>query len=165
MKKIILAALAVAAFGAQAADEGVYVGLNHNHTKFKYDNDNENETRNAVGVYGGYRVGNIAGEVSRFQKTKDDVKTVITDFAAIPRLNVAKDVDVLGKVGIRYSEVSGQEGGDSFKEKGTSLVVGAGVEYTFMPQLTARAMVDYSSKTFGESVKTTTTTVGVAYKF
>lgn len=161
MKKIILAALAVAAFGAQAADEGSYVGLNHNNFKFSCDDCGDLKSQNTVGIYGGYRMGNIAGEVSRFQKTNNGVKAVITDFAAIPRLNVAKDVDLLGKVGLRHSEISGGDG----KFSGTSLVVGAGVEYTFMPQVSARAMVDYSSKTFGEPIKTTTTTVGVAYKF
>ncbi len=159
MKKIILAALAVAAFGVQAADEGAYAGLSYN--KFKFGCDGCSGSDSAVGVYGGYRMGNIAGEVSRFQKTAGDAKAVITDFAAIPRLNVAKDVDLLGKVGLRYSEISG--GGEKFS--GTSLVVGAGVEYTFMPQVSARAMVDHSSKTFGESIKTTTATLGVAYKF
>lgn len=159
MKKIILAALAVAAFGVQAADEGAYIGLNYNNFKAKCDDCSGSES--AVGVYGGYRMGNIAGEVSRFQKTQDGTKSVFTDFAAIPRLNVAKDVDLLGKVGIRYSENTSN--GEKFT--GRSLVVGAGVEYTLMPQLSARAMVDYSSKTFGESIKTTTTTVGVAYKF
>lgn len=161
MKKIILAALAVVAFGAQAADEGVYVGLTGNSTKLSCD-DCTGSSQTSVGIYGGYRIGNLAGEVARFQKTDDaGVKVVITDFAAIPRYNVAKDVDLLGKVGIRYSEISF----DGEKSTGSSLVVGAGVEYTFMPQVSARAMVDYSSKTFGESVKTTTTTVGVAYKF
>lgn len=159
MKKIILAALAVAAFGAQAADEGVYAGVNYN--KFKLGCDDCSGSENAVGVYGGYRMGNIAGEVSRFQKTIDGTKFVYTDVSAVPRMNVAKDVDLLAKVGIRHSELT--ESG--VKASGTSLVVGAGVEYTFMPQVSARAMVDYSSKTFGESVKTTTTTVGVAYKF
>ena len=161
MKKVILAALAVAAFTAQAADEGVYAGLNYNNFKSSCDDCGDSESQNAVGIYGGYRMGNIAGEVSRFQKTDNGVKAVITDFAAIPRLNVAKDVDLLGKVGLRHSEISG----DGEKFSGTSLVVGAGVEYTFMPQVSARAMIDYSAKTFGESVKTTTATVGVAYKF
>lgn len=159
MKKIILAALAVAAFGVQAADEGAYVGLNYNHAKLSANGESASE--NAVGVYGGYRMGNIAGEVSRFQKSIDGAKYIYTDVSAIPRLNIAKDVDLLGKVGLRYSEFSG--GGENLS--GTSLVVGAGVEYTFMPQVSARAMVDYSSKTFGESIKTTTATLGVAYKF
>ena len=163
MKKIILAALAVAAFGAQAADEGAYAGLNYNHIKLSGDGSG---SENAVGFYAGYRMGNIAGEVARFQKTVDGDKLIVTDIAAIPRLNVAKDVDVLGKVGIRYSEASGVDEDGSFKEKGTSLVVGAGVEYTVMPQLSVRAMVDYSNKTFGVSgVHATTTTLGVAYKF
>ena len=163
MKKIILAAVAVAAFGAQAADEGAYAGLNYNHIKFSGD---ASGSENAVGFYAGYRMGNIAGEVARFQKTVDGEKLIVTDIAAIPRLNVAKDVDLLGKVGIRYSEVSGVDEDGSFKEKGTSLVVGAGVEYTVLPQVSVRAMVDYSNKTFGLSgAHATTTTVGVAYKF
>jgi opacity protein-like surface antigen len=164
MKKVILAALAVAAFSAQAAgmaaDEGYYVGLNTNHTKFTCDNCTGMST-NALGVYGGYRMGNIAGEVAHFQKSTNGVDVIITDFSVIPRINVAKDVDVLGKLGVRYS--SGKE--NSLENSGTSLVVGAGVEYTFMPQVSARAMVDYSSDTFGVSTKTTTTTIGVAYKF
>lgn len=161
MKKIALAVLAMAAIGAQAADEGAYVGLNTNHVKLSCDTCT-GSAQNAVGIYGGYRMGAIAAEVSHFQKTDDsDMKVVITDVAVIPRYNVAKDVDLLGKVGIRHSEAS-----DNFlKFTGNSLVVGAGIEYTFMPQVTARAIVDYSSKTFGESVKTTTTTIGVAYKF
>ena len=164
MKKIILAALAVAAFGAQAADEGAYAGLNYNHASFSGD---ASGSENAVGFYAGYRMGNIAGEIARFQKTVGGDKLTVTDIAAVPRLNVAKDVDLLGKVGIRYSEISGaDEDGAAFKEKGTSLVVGAGIEYTVMPQLSVRAMVDYSNKTFGLSgAHATTTTLGVAYKF
>ena len=160
MKKIILAALAVAAFGVQAADEGAYVGLNTNHAKFTCDGC-VGVSGNAVGIYGGYRKGNIAGEVAHFQKTISDVDVTITDVSVIPYINVAKDVDVLGKLGVRHS--SGKD--STLETSGTSLVIGAGVEYTFTPQVTARAMVDYSSKTFGESTKTTTTTLGVAYKF
>ena len=163
MKKIILAAMAVATFGAQAADEGAYVGVNYNHTKLSGEGSG---SRNTAGFYAGYRAGNIAGEVARFQKTVDGAKLVITDFAVIPRMNVAKDVDLLGKVGIRYSEISGEDNNGTFKEKGNSLVVGAGVEYNVMPQVSVRAMVDYSNKTFGLSGShATTTTVGVAYKF
>jgi hypothetical protein len=163
MEKIILAALAVAAFGAQAADEGAYVGLNYNHIKFSGD---ASGSQNATGFYAGYRMGNVAGELARFQKTVDNEKFVVTDIAAIPRLNIAKDVDLLGKVGIRYSEISGTDEDGPFKEKGTSLVVGAGVEYTLMPQVSVRAMVDYSNKTFGlPGAHATTTALGVAYKF
>lgn len=159
MKKVILVAMAVSALGAQAAEEGVYVGLNFNHVKLSTDAGSG--SGGVAGVYGGYRVGDIAGEISRLQKTKDGIKIVFTDFAAIPRMNVAKDVDVLGKVGVRHTEISAEGG----KASGTSLVIGAGVEYAVMPQLSVRAMVDYSNKTFGESIKATTTTIGVAYKF
>ncbi len=159
MKKTILLTLALTAFGAQAAGDGIYAGLNHNH--FKLSSDDVSGSLNAVGVYGGYRMGNFAGEVSRFQKTDEGVKTVLTDFSLIPRLAVAKDVDVLAKLGLRHSEMS--EGND--KLTGTSLVVGAGVEYTLMPQLSTRVMVDHTSKTFGKSIKTTTTTIGLAYRF
>jgi opacity protein-like surface antigen len=160
MKKIILAALVVAAFGAQAANEGAYAGLNYGSYNISCDGCSGG-SESAVGVFGGYQMGNIAAEVSRVQKTKDGVKFVYTDFAAIPRINVAKDVNVLGKVGLRQSEISDS----TEKFSGTSLVIGAGVEYAFTPQVTARAMVDYSNKTFGESVKATSTTIGVAYKF
>ena len=164
MKKIALAALAMAAIGAQAADEGAYVGLNTNHVKLSCDTCT-GSAQNAVGMYGGYRMGAIAGEVSRFQKTDEfGVKLVITDFVAIPRYNVAKDVDLLGKIGIRHAEVSDS----TEKFTGNSLVVGVGMEYTLMPQVAVRAMVDYSNKTlkvFDQSIKATTTTVGVAYKF
>jgi outer membrane autotransporter protein len=159
MKKIILAALAVVAFGAQAADEGAYAGLNYNNAKLSVDG--ESDSTNTIGVFGGYRMGNIAGEISRMQKTNNGVKFIYTDFAVIPRVNVAKDVDVLGKVGLRNSEIS--EG--TFKASGNSLVLGAGVEFAILPQVTLRAMLDYSNKTFGESIKATTTTIGVAYKF
>jgi len=159
MKKIASAVLALMAIGAQAADDGVYVGVTHNHFALSGDGSGSD---NAFGLYAGYRMGFIAGEVSRFQKTVDGDKFVYTDIAAIPHLNLAKDVDLIGKVGIRSSEVSG--GG--FKDSGTSIVVGAGIEYSFMPQLTARALVDYSNKSYGLSgVRTTTTTIGVAYKF
>jgi opacity protein-like surface antigen len=165
MKKIAIAVLALMAIGAQAAgmsnEDGVYVGLTGNSTKLSCD-DCTGSAQTSVGIYGGYRMGNISAEVARYQKTDDvGVKVVITDFAAIPRLNVAKDVDLLGKVGIRHGEISN----DIEKFTGNSLVIGAGVEYTVMPQVTARAMFDYSNKTFGESVKTKTMTVGVAYKF
>jgi outer membrane autotransporter protein len=159
MKKIILAALAVAAFGAQAADEGAYAGLNFSLITLSANGDYGSE--NTTGLYAGYRMGNIAGEISRSQKTIDGLKFVFTDVALIPRMNIAKDVDLLGKVGVRRSEVSDADE----KVSGTSLVVGAGLEYTLMPQVAVRAMVDYSPKTFGESINATTATVGVAYKF
>jgi opacity protein-like surface antigen len=159
MKKIILAALAVAAFGAQAADEGAYVGLNYGNYKLSCDDCSGSES--AVGFYGGYRMGNLAAEISRAQKTVDGVKFIYTDVAVIPRMNVAKDLDVIGKVGLRHSEIS--DSTDKFS--GNSLVVGAGVEYAIMPQVLVRGMIDYSTKTFGESTKATTTTIGVAYKF
>ena len=160
MKKIVLAALAVVAMGAQAADDGFYAGANYNH--FKLSGDNASGSDNAVGIYAGYRVGAIAGEISRFQKTVSGEKFVYTDVSAIPHLNVAKDVDVIGKVGFRRSEAT--DTGEKFS--GTSLVFGAGVEYTVMPQVTVRALVDYSNKSFGDSqAHTTTTTLGVAYKF
>jgi opacity protein-like surface antigen len=160
MKKIVLAALAVVAMGAQAADEGVYGGLNYNHAKAGGD---ATGSLNGVGLYGGYRMGDIAVEVSRWQKTDDSgAKNVFLDIAAIPRMNVAKDVDVIGKVGVRRSEQTDT----GYSAKGTSLVVGAGLEYNVMPQLTLRALVDYSNKTFGESgFHLTTSTLGVAYKF
>lgn len=160
MKKVILAALAVVAFGAQAADEGAYAGLNYGSYNLSCDGCTGG-SESAMGVYGGYQMGNIAAEVSRAQKTNNGVKFVYTDIAVIPRINVAKDVNVLGKVGLRQSEIS--DSTENFS--GTSLVIGAGVEYTIMPQVTVRAMVDYSNKTFGEPVKATTTTIGVAYKF
>jgi opacity protein-like surface antigen len=160
MKKVILAALAAVALGAQAADQGAYAGLSYGNYKLSCDSCS-GDSENAVGVYGGYRMGNIAGEVSRVQKTVDGNKFVYTDLAAVPRLAIAKDVDLLGKAGVRHSEISsGNE-----KLSGTSLVIGAGVEYTFMPNVTARAMFDYSKKTFGESTKAKNTTFGVAYKF
>jgi outer membrane autotransporter protein len=163
MKKIALAVMAFAAMGAQAADEGAYVGLNYNDIKFS---GNASGSEKAVGFYAGYRMGNIGGEIARFQKTTDGEKLIVTDIAAIPRLNVAKDVDLLGKVGIRYSENSGQDDNGSFKDKGTSLVVGAGVEYSVLPQVSVRAMVDYSNKTLGLSgAHATTKTIGVSYKF
>ena len=160
MKKIILAALAVAAFGAQAADESAYVGLNYGNYKLTCD-DCSGGSESAVGFYGGYRMGNFAAEISRAQKTVDGAKFIYTDFAVIPRMNVAKDVDVIGKVGLRHSEISDS----TDKLSGNSLVVGAGVEYAIMPQVLVRGMIDYSTKTFGESIKATTTTIGVAYKF
>lgn len=160
MKKVALAMLAVVAMGAQAADDGFYGGLNQNHLKASGDG---NGTLNATGVYGGYRMGDVAVEVSRFQKTNDaGTKNLFWDISAIPHLNVAKDVDVIGKVGLRKSEQSA----DGEKLSGTSLVVGAGIEYKVMPQITLRALVDYSNKTFGESgFRVTTTSLGVAYKF
>jgi opacity protein-like surface antigen len=164
MKKFTMAVLAFTAISAQAAgmanDESFYVGLNTNHAKFTC-NSCTGASGNAVGIYGGYRKENIAGEIAHFQKTIDGVDVSITDVSLIPHINVAKDVDVLGKLGVRYSK--GKE--NTREASGTSLVIGAGVEYTLMPQISVRAMVDYTSNTFGVSTKTTTTTVGVAYKF
>jgi opacity protein-like surface antigen len=158
MKKIALALLAVVAMGAQASDDGVYIGVSENHVKIEANG--ASDSTNAIGVYGGYRMGAIAAELSRAQKTIDGVKFVHTEVAAIPHYSVAKDFDVIGKLGIRHSEVS--EIGNA---SGTSLVVGAGVQYTVLPQMTVRALVDYSNRTYGESIKATTTTLGVAYKF
>lgn len=159
MKKIILSALTVIAFGAQAADDGWYGGLSVSNLKFS--KQGESESTSAAGGVIGYRMGNLAGEVSRIQKTEGSTKGSINDFSLLQSYGIAKDVEVFGKVGVRYSEIS--NGNDELS--GTSLVLGAGVQYEFMPKVFARVGVDYSNKTFGESIKNTTTTLSVAYKF
>jgi opacity protein-like surface antigen len=170
MKKAVLAVLAMTAIGAHAAaDEGFYVGLSANHLKLTCS-DCSKATGNTVGLYGGYRVGNIAGEISNVQKTFPDVtgdaKVTLTDFSVIPRFNVDKNVDVLAKVGIRHSKSSGNDvDTGKFKATGNSLVVGVGIEYKVLPQVNLRAMVDYSNKAFGISTHTTTATIGVSYNF
>lgn len=164
MKKIAMAVLALASMGAQAAgmgqQDGAYAGVNYGNYKLSC-NDCSGASESAVGFYAGYRIGDVAGEISRAQKTVDGDKFTYTDFAVVPRMNVAKDVDVIGKLGLRHSEISNV----TEKFSGNSLVVGAGVEYAFTPQVVVRGMLDYSTKTFGESIKATTTTIGVAYKF
>ena len=171
MKKAVLAVLAMTAIGAHAAaDEGFYVGLSANHLKLTCSNCGDKETASAAGLYGGYRVGNIAGEISNVQKTlrdgTSDTKLTLTDFSVIPRFNVAKDVDLLGKVGIRHSKATVNDTNDGhFKSGGNSLVVGAGIEYKVLPQVNLRAMVDYAHKTTGTSVHITTATIGVSYSF
>ena len=174
MKKMILAiaSLSLLASGVQAADmsntDGVYLGLNQNSTRLTADQWDA-KTSNSTGIFGGYRVGNLAGEVAYFNKTVDGTKWTITDFSLIPHFNIAKDFDLLGKLGLRHSSISV----DGFSSSGTALVYGVGLEYSFNPNWTARAFVDYSDKTggdvvvikSGDSLKATTTTLGVAYKF
>jgi len=171
MKKIILAiaSLGLFAMGAQAAGmnntDGVYLGVNQNSMHLKGDGL---DAANGAGLYGGYRSGNLAGEVSYFNKTVNGNEWTITDFSLIPHLNITKDLDLLGKLGLRHSGVST----NGFSSSGTALVVGVGLEYSFTPNWTARALVDYADKTGGDvtndannSIKATTTTIGVAYKF
>jgi outer membrane autotransporter protein len=171
MKKIILAiaTLGLVVVGAQAADmnnpDGFYVGINNNSIQIKGD---ATSNLNQTGIYGGFRHGNLGFEISRSEGKVDQQKTSFTDFSVIPRLNVAKDFDLLGKVGMRHSTISGSGIDDS----GNSLVVGVGAEYAFLPNWSARLMVDYSEKAFGysspktgNSYKATNTIFGVAYKF
>jgi outer membrane autotransporter protein len=162
MKKIVLAVLAFAAVGVQAADQGLYGGLNYNNLSLS--DINEAASQSSPGVYGGYQLSNYGVEISHtkatgFSSTKATIG--VTDLSVIPRLNVAKDVDLIGKVGVRHST------GHSYAGAGSSntLVFGAGVEYNLFPQVTARALLDYSNKTGDVSAKATTATIGVAYKF
>lgn len=159
MKKIILATLILAAFAAQAADESWYAGLNA--TSLKFSAKGDSESTGAAGGFIGYRMGNLAGEVSRIQKSAGSATGSINDFSLLNNYSVANGVEVFGKVGVRYSEISNARN----KLSGTSLVLGAGVQYAFMPNLITRVGVDYSNKTFGESLKTTSINFGVAYKF
>lgn len=168
MKKTLLAALAFAALGATSFaasagtydNNGPYVGLNYNSVHLSCSDCN-GTTESSPGFFAGYRSGNLAGEISTTHKTVDGDKYTITDFAAVPHMKIAADLDVIGKVGIRHSNVNNSMGNHS----GNSLVIGAGVEYSFNRDWAARGLIDYSSKTFGESIKDTTTTIGVSYKF
>jgi opacity protein-like surface antigen len=174
MKKIILAiaSLGLFAMGAQAAGmndtDGVYVGVNQNGMRLTSEKTDA-YTVNSSGVYGGYRVGNLAGEISHFERTVEGEKWGVTDFSVIPHLNVAKDLDLLGKLGLRHSSYSSNSVIQP-NSSGTALVAGVGLEYSFLSNWTVRALVDYSAKTGditykGSHVKATTTTIGVAYKF
>ena len=170
MKKMILAiaSLSLLASGVQAADmsntDGVYLGVASNSIRIKAQNDS---TQNQLGFYAGYRFGNLAAEISHSERKIDDQKTSFTDLSFVPHVAIAKNVDIIGKLGLRSSSIS--EAGMS--DSGRSLVIGVGAEYAFLPQWNARLMVDRSSKTFGlktsegEQIKATTTTLGVAYKF
>jgi outer membrane autotransporter protein len=170
MKKTLLSALAIAtlgmaSFGANAAGptsaDGAYFGVSQNSVKLSCDGCT-GTTINGLGMFGGYRMGNVSAEVSRFQKTVDGDKGVFTDFSVIPRLNVAQDIDLLAKVGFRNTKATAFDG---TTQSGNSLVFGAGVEYNITPQLAARAMVDYSKKTFAEDIRAVSTNLGVSYKF
>jgi opacity protein-like surface antigen len=162
MKKIAIAAMAVLSIGAQAADQGFYAGVNYNHVSLSDVNDPSSQS--TPGLYGGYQMGGYAAEISHMKKggfSNTNATVATTDLAVLPRLNIAKDVDLIAKVGLRHSNGSSYVGRGS----GNTVVLGAGLDYSVLPQVTVRAMVDYSNKTANEDVKATTTTIGVAYKF
>jgi opacity protein-like surface antigen len=165
MKKNISALMAAAAclvsgvVSAQTNVDGPYVGGQINHVSLSADGSSVSD--NFMGIYGGYRAGNYAGEISYSQKTVDGAKASFTDFALVPHFAMTPEFDLLGKVALRHSSISG--GTSSYS--GNSLVLGVGVEYKLTAKVAARAMIDYSSKTFGESMSATTLGAGVHYKF
>ena len=161
MKKIILIVLAAFSCVAQAAD-GAYAGLTLNNMELK--SDNSSSVQAAPGIYAGYQIGSLGLEMSYAKKNgffSTNATVAIWDLALIPRLNVAKDVDLIGKLGGRHSLGASYTASQEIN----SLVWGAGIEYGLMPQLSVRAMLDYSDKTGNDKVKATTTTWGRAYKF
>jgi len=169
MKKMILAiaSLSLLASGVQAADmsntDGVYVGISHNSRSLGAD---ETFTYGEGGLYAGYRVGNLGGEIAYSEKKIDSETFTFVDVSFVPRMNLTKNFDLIGKVGARHSTY--KYSGSTWS--GTALVIGVGAEYAFTNNWSIRGLVDYSTKPFGLTTTTgtnklVTTTLGVAYKF
>ena len=168
---VTLAAALLFSVSAQAENKA-FVGLSGNYLDLR--NSDSSDTYSQVGIYGGYRFENIGIELSYTPYRKDGYDLKVTDLAVVPLFNIAKDVNVLVKLGVRYATFGNTgvttsgltlfNGGENALT-GTSALIGAGVEYQFNPNVAARAVFDYSNSLAGVSTDTKTFMVGVQYQF
>lgn len=171
MKKNLLATLMFglaaswsigSAVAAQPDPSGVYVGVQGGSTFITQKNSNENAA--TYGIYTGYNFRDLfAVELGADAGKKDGVNLKNLDLSVIPRIPVGNTgVGVLVKAGARYSNAS--MAGASVH--GFSPVVGAGIDYRFTKNVSARVLYDYSTKAYGVSgANAGTVTAGLGYKF
>lgn len=173
MKKSLLAlsVVALTAFaGAASAGEKspFYLGGNVGFSSATNISDNiSKDDGSSLSVYGGYQfTENLAAEIGYTKLPKFGTESVndkpdLWTLQAVVSTPVAERVSVFGKAGVAYGKynVAGQ------KFDGLSPVVGAGVEYSFTPSLSAVGELSYANKIAGEDAGAVTTSFGLKYRF
>lgn len=145
--------------GAAHAQTSTYLGVQFADQKLTVENESESEAFS--GFYGGIKVGMIGYEAAFSQRTISGVTVRIIDTTVNPHFAINDKAAFVAKAGMRNSSVSV----DNVSVSGTSLLLGAGLEYQLTPKVAGRVMYDYAPRTFGEKIKNTSLSAGVAYTF
>jgi opacity protein-like surface antigen len=164
MKKgtLVLAVVASAVLsmsGVAHAQSNTYLGLQFANQKISADGESDSES--FAGLYGGIKSGSIAYEAAISQKSINGLTYRIVDGAVNPHFPINDKIDVVTKIGMRFSSFSL----DNVSVSGTSVLIGAGVQFQLAEKVSARLMFDYAPRAFGEKIKNTSMSAGVAYHF
>lgn len=168
-KSFLIAALALAAVGgAQAADSGVYAGINVAavHSDFKTA---ANQTDTGASALVGYRFNQRYAVEASYSLAGDDVTQnsgATADQHALSLAGVVRcpkafhGVEPFAKAGVAYTKL--YDGANSHK---WATVVGVGAEYALTKRAALRGEVQYVADFAGAGARQTTSSVGVTYRF
>ncbi len=157
---LALAAYALmGSMGLAHAQAGTYLGVQLSNQKISADGESDSE--DFFGIYGGIKSGTIAYEAAFSQKTIDGLTFRIIDGTVNPHFPINDKADVVTKIGFRHSSFSI----DNVSVNGTSVLLGLGLQYQLAQKVTGRVMFDYAPRAFGENIKNTSLSAGVAYNF
>jgi len=171
MKKIAIVALLSAFSATPALAADVYVG---GHLSLNNLNSPGFSSSTGFGVLGGYTINeNIAAEVSytTLGSPTTSVDTTATwsgsavRAAAVFAMPVAKDIAVMGKLGLASSTLTGTVSSVSVSSSVSGLSYGVGAKYNLNKEL--GLTVNYDSVSFGDSSSTTAASMisfGAVYK-
>lgn len=145
--------------GVAHAQTSTYLGIQFADQKLSVSGQSDSES--FVGLYGGIKVGMLAYEAAVSQKSIDGFTFRIVDGTVNPHFPLSDKASLVGKVGFRHSSASI----DNVSVNGTSLLVGAGLQYQLTDKVSARVMYDYAPRAIGEKIKNTSLSAGIAYTF
>ena len=162
-KSMVSLALVAAAFmgasGVAQAESQTYLGLQFSNQELSFEGESDSES--FTGLYGGIKTGMIAYEAAVSQKSISGTSVRVIDGTVNPHFPIGEKASLVAKVGLRHSSISV----DNVSVNGTSLLLGAGVQFQLAEKVTGRVMYDYAPRTFGEKIKNTSLSAGVAYHF
>lgn len=166
-KSVLLAFLAAAATLAAVpshafGDANYYAGIQASSHTLKA-NGVSSSSETFPSLFAGVNFGGPVGlEVSTGSKSISGGKFRFTDLVGTYSYNLSQNLDLIGTFGLRHSDQKHSVQGNY---SGTSFVFGGGVAYNFSDQVFGRVMFDYAPKTFGESIRNSTVSAGVGYRF
>jgi outer membrane autotransporter protein len=149
----------IGSMGQAHAQAGTYLGVQFSNQKISVDGESDSD--GFVGLYGGIKSGSIAYEAAISQKSIEGFTFRIIDGTFNPHFAINPKADFVTKIGFRHSSTSI----DNVSVSGTSLLLGLGLQYQLADKVTGRVMYDYAPRAFGENIKNTSLSVGVAYNF
>lgn len=170
-----LAALAVAAAPAFAADTGVYLGADLNRTKFSAEGDSESKT--GFGVFAGYALNpNVAFEAKyarlgnwREDGVRIDVNTL--NLSVLGKAPLSTDLTLFGRLGMARNGLEVGFGNVTVSEHKNKALIGVGLDYALSPQVALRAeFVNLGNNKIGSgvdsvSIKMRQVNLGLTYAF